>query len=741
MNVTSLFYTQATKGSQGGVSGLSNGLAQQAENGGFEAVLNKALQRQQAPPKKVNPKAQPQSDKKSPAPRVVSAKGKRKEDIAAEVVAFVQQVAQPKAPAPPKQQAEQTEAPVLVQAPEKTSPSFQQPASNGQQKSQAVTVQVEVQAETQAQAEQTAQAVAQALREAGFAEEDIQQMVQVVAQTQAQEGAVVQTTEAALPVVETAQAEVVQPAQSPAPAQEAPAPVFTVVVELTVEMPTEAPVEVSSETAPAPKVQPETEKAQAPQGNNQTAEASVQAEAVQTPIGVVIQPTPETRKNKENPDETAETTQPSAPQAQAVATVAQGVKTEVPVILQEPSTSSETVSPKQENISSTSGAAARPSQAEASTGNTPAPAQTPAAMTALGEFAAALAEAGQEVTVRVRHANQDQNPSAESEAAAEEERLVLTQKMAPKPQAAPSTTPVVKAETALLSPAAPLAAGPLQGALQKTQEQPRSNTQNNKEISLSDAAQTAEPVSAPIPTVSAPGQKAYGQALGRFVKLGNVETLLKDLSQGGTVKPERPAAPRGEDAATATAPRQVPFHQVMAAEVSGQVAQVSDETWTAPKTEILQLPADVQQARVALMQKISQRTVMLAATGATHTEVRLQLKPDHLGDVRMTVETHEGVVRATFIVESQRVQEILQSSLGALRQELQQSGLKLDHFQVSVRDQSQSGHEGYASGQGGQGGQGAPGRHHGAAGSEGFAQGTVLSGFYGHEEPAVNYLV
>lgn len=739
MNVTSLFYTQATKGSQGGVSGLSNGQTQQAENGGFEAVLNKALQRQQAPPKKVNPKAQSPADKKSPAPRVVSAKGKRKEDIAAEVVAFVQQAAQPKPPAPPRQQAEQSEAPVLVQAPEKTSPSFNQPASNGQQKPQAVTVQVEVQAETQAQAEQTAQAVAQALREVGFAEEDIQQMVQVVAQTQAQEGAVVQTTEAALPVVETAQAEVVQPAQAPAPAQEAPAPVFTVVVELTVEMPTEAPVAVSSETAPAPEVQPVVE--QAPQSSNQTAEVSFQAEAVQTPIGVVIQPTPETRKNQENLDETAQSTQQAAPQALAVAPVVQGVKTEIPVILQEPSTSSETVSPKQENISSTSGAAARQNQADVSTGNTPAPAQTPAAMTALGEFAAALAEAGQEVTVRVRHANQDQNPSAESEAAAEEERLVLTQKTAPKPQAAPSTTPVVKAETALLSAAAPLAAGPLQGALQKAQEQPRSNTNHSEEISLSDAAQSAEPVSKPIPTVSAPGQKAYGQALGRFVKLGNVETLLKDLSQGGTVKPERPAAPRGEDAATATAPRQVPFHQVMAAEVSGQVAPVSDETWVAPKTEILQLPADVQQARVALMQKISQRTVMLAATGATHSEVRLQLKPDHLGDVRMTVETHEGVVRATFIVESQRVQEILQSSLGTLRQELQQSGLKLDHFQVSVRDQSQSGQEGYASGQGGQGGQGAPGRHHGAAGSEGFAQGTVLSGFYGHEEPAVNYLV
>ncbi len=737
MNVTSLFYTKATKGSQGGVSGLSNGQTQQAENSGFEAVLSKAFQRQ-APPKKLSPKTQQQTDKKSPAPRVVSAKGKRKEDIAAEVVAFVQQAAQPKAPAPPPQAADKAEAPVLVQAPEKTSSSFNKPASDGQENTQAVTVQVEVQADTQAEAEQTAQAVAQALREAGFAEEDIQQMVQVVAQTRAEENAAVQTVAEAQPVLETTEAQVVQPAQAQAPAQETPAPVFTVVVELTVEMPTEAPVEVSSETAPAPEVQPVV--AQAPQSSIQTAEASFQAETVQAPIVGMPQPTAENRKSTENHDETTESTPQAAPQAQAPEGVVQVVSTASPVTLQEPSTSSETAQPVQENTSSTSGATARQDQSGASTGNTPAPAQTPSAMTALGEFAAALAEAGQEVTVRVRHANQDQTPAEQSAAAAEEERLVLTQKTAPKPQAAPVTTPVVKAETALPQAAASLAA-PLQGALNKTQEQPRSNTENSEEISLADVAQTAEPVGKPIPTVSAPGQKAYGQALGRFVKLGNVETLLKDLSQGGTVKPERPAAPRGEDAAQAAAPRQVPFQQVMAAEVSGQVAPVSDETWVAPKTEVLQLPADVQQARVALMQKISQRTVMLAATGAAHSEVRLQLKPDHLGDVRMTVETQEGVVRATFIVESLRVQEILQSGLGALRQELQQSGLKLDHFQVSVRDQSQTGHEGFASGQGGQGGQGTPGRQRGAAGGEGLAQGMVLSGFYGHEEPAVNYLV
>ena len=58
-----------------------------------------------------------------------------------------------------------------------------------------------------------------------------------------------------------------------------------------------------------------------------------------------------------------------------------------------------------------------------------------------------------------------------------------------------------------------------------------------------------------------------------------------------------------------------------------------------------------------------------------HHEVRIQLKPDHLGEVKIKLAIEQGIVTAEFVIESQAVKEILSAQLPELRQALQQQGI------------------------------------------------------------------
>lgn len=63
----------------------------------------------------------------------------------------------------------------------------------------------------------------------------------------------------------------------------------------------------------------------------------------------------------------------------------------------------------------------------------------------------------------------------------------------------------------------------------------------------------------------------------------------------------------------------------------------------------------------------------------------LQLHPEELGQLRITVTLREGSIHTYIVADSSSVRQILESNLSQLHHALQQRGLQLGALQVSVQ--------------------------------------------------------
>lgn len=73
---------------------------------------------------------------------------------------------------------------------------------------------------------------------------------------------------------------------------------------------------------------------------------------------------------------------------------------------------------------------------------------------------------------------------------------------------------------------------------------------------------------------------------------------------------------------------------------------------------------------------------ILLSTGVA--DMRLRLKPEHLGDLRLRIMMEEGILSATLQAQSQQVKEILESSLSTLKQSLKDHGIEVQKFVVTT---------------------------------------------------------
>ena len=117
----------------------------------------------------------------------------------------------------------------------------------------------------------------------------------------------------------------------------------------------------------------------------------------------------------------------------------------------------------------------------------------------------------------------------------------------------------------------------------------------------------------------------------------------------------------------------------LAVGVSNQSQQIE-----APQPEKVQQP---QTARTTDIYDIRQQIVeqvRMIRTAQT-TELVMQLKPEHLGQLTMKVSVaNNGTVTAVFQSENAQVRAAVESQLTQLKQELQQQGLKVDNVSVGA---------------------------------------------------------
>ena len=66
------------------------------------------------------------------------------------------------------------------------------------------------------------------------------------------------------------------------------------------------------------------------------------------------------------------------------------------------------------------------------------------------------------------------------------------------------------------------------------------------------------------------------------------------------------------------------------------------------------------------------------------SEVRIQLKPDHLGELKIKLSMEQGIMMAEFVVESEAVKEVLASHLPQLHTALQEQGTHVAELMVNI---------------------------------------------------------
>ncbi|NMB01726.1 MAG: hypothetical protein GX971_09500 [Firmicutes bacterium] len=66
------------------------------------------------------------------------------------------------------------------------------------------------------------------------------------------------------------------------------------------------------------------------------------------------------------------------------------------------------------------------------------------------------------------------------------------------------------------------------------------------------------------------------------------------------------------------------------------------------------------------------------------SEVRIQLKPDHLGELKIKLSLERGIMVAEFIVQSESVREVIASQLPQLHTALQQQGTQVADVQINI---------------------------------------------------------
>ena len=68
------------------------------------------------------------------------------------------------------------------------------------------------------------------------------------------------------------------------------------------------------------------------------------------------------------------------------------------------------------------------------------------------------------------------------------------------------------------------------------------------------------------------------------------------------------------------------------------------------------------------------------------TNMELQLNPEHLGRVNLTITEKEGMMTAQFTTQTQVAKEAIESQMSVLREALQNQGIKVEAIEVTVSE-------------------------------------------------------
>ncbi len=76
--------------------------------------------------------------------------------------------------------------------------------------------------------------------------------------------------------------------------------------------------------------------------------------------------------------------------------------------------------------------------------------------------------------------------------------------------------------------------------------------------------------------------------------------------------------------------------------------------------------------------------------GEVSNEIKITLRPQHLGDVTLKIVTDNGTITAQFEAQNQRVKEIIEANFNQLKSSLEEQGISVSNLEVNVSQQDQN---------------------------------------------------
>jgi len=125
-------------------------------------------------------------------------------------------------------------------------------------------------------------------------------------------------------------------------------------------------------------------------------------------------------------------------------------------------------------------------------------------------------------------------------------------------------------------------------------------------------------------------------------------------------------------------------------EMVGQMAGAKMSTFSAVQSDVSALTSAGRTMEQKVVEQIVTRFSLLAKNGGN--ELRINLKPEHLGEVQLKIALDGDTVVARIRVENQQVKQIVENNLQALKNALQEQNLTAGEFSVDVGSSSDDRH-------------------------------------------------
>lgn len=166
---------------------------------------------------------------------------------------------------------------------------------------------------------------------------------------------------------------------------------------------------------------------------------------------------------------------------------------------------------------------------------------------------------------------------------------------------------------------------------------------------------------------------------------GKVEKVKTEVSEDS----KKEAAPEDSKGYEQQAPQVTKAAQPV--KLNAEMAAVQQEQLTTDnQVETVQAQIPVQKSepisKAEIINQIVKKAEVVIAEGKQ--EMRIQLEPENLGKLTLKLAVEKGLITAKFVAESQEVKQVIESNFNALKDMLQEKGLDVQNFSVSVGQDS-----------------------------------------------------